>query len=143
MTLDLIPLGDRVLIRPDAVKAQTDSGLHLVEHWPDEVSGVVVAVGRPKHPRKDEAFAVADALLDVSLEAQGGGMAPVPGLGGDDDVVLSAAQLLRELTGREPVVAIGDRVLFSRAAGQDVSIDETRYVLMREADLLAVLEAHE
>lgn len=133
MTLDLIPLGDRVLIRPDAVKAQTDSGLHLVEHWPDEVSGVVVAVGRPKHPRKDEAFAVANTLQSDYC----------PGPDACNCYVAVAIALLRELTGREPVVAIGDRVLFSRAAGQDVSIDETRYVLMREADLLAVLEAHE
>jgi co-chaperonin GroES (HSP10) len=132
VTLDLVPLGDRVLIRPDTPKAQTDSGLHLVEHWPDEVSGVVVAVGRPKHPRKDEAFELAE-MLDCDDCPSSGGRC----------LYCDAAQLLRELTGREPAVAIGDRVLFSRAAGQDVSIDETRYVLMREADLLAVLEAHE
>ena len=121
---DLIPLGDRVLIKPDVVKTTTDSGLHLVEHWPDEVSGVVVAIGRPAHPRKAEAFALADELT-WHHEA---------------DATYRAAQLLRELTGRKPVVAVGDRVIFSRVAGQDIQIDDTRYVLMREADLLAVLE---
>jgi len=124
---DLIPLGDRVLIKPDVVKTTTDSGLHLVEHWPDEVSGVVVAIGRPAHPRKAEAFAMA-ANLDAWTEAN------------RMQVFADAAQLLRELTGREPVVSVGDRVIFSRVAGQDIQIDDTRYVLMREADLLAVLE---
>jgi len=125
--MDLIPLGDRVLIKPDVVKTTTDSGLHLVEHWPDEVSGVVVAIGRPAHPRKAEAFAMAETLeQDVSPHF-------LPCVG-------AAAQLLRDLTGREPVVAVGDRVIFSRVAGQDIQIDDTRYVLMREADLLAVLE---
>lgn len=137
---DLIPLGDRVLIKPDVVKTTTDSGLHLVEHWPDEVSGVVVAIGRPAHPRKAEAFALADALMRVLLDAQGGGLPPNPAFGGDDKVVCDAAQLLRDLTGREPVVSVGDRVIFSRVAGQDIQIDDVRYVLMREADLLAVLE---
>src|SRR5690606_38005742 len=60
--LMLRPLGDRILIQPDQVKTQTESGLHLVEDWPDEVSGIVVAVGKPRHPRKDEAFQLADEL---------------------------------------------------------------------------------
>ena len=122
-----MPLGDRVLIRPDAVKDQTDSGLHLVEHWPDEVSGIVVAVGRPTHPRKADAFEMA-SHLDSWTAANG------------LQVFAKAAQLLRDLTGREPSVSVGDRVLFSRIAGQDIQIDDTRYVVMREADLLAVLE---
>ena len=126
--MTLRPLGDRVLIRPDVAPTQTQSGLHLVEHWPDEVSGTVIAVGTPKHPKADEAEALASQFCS------------------DEECQCSdraAAQLLRELTAREPVVAVGDRVLFSRIAGQDVQIDDTRYVLMREADLLAVLDADE
>lgn len=129
MTLALVPVGARVLIQPDAVREQTDSGLHLVEHWPDEVSGVVVAVGRPTHPRKDEAFAMADRL-EVQRDASPEGSSPLT----------DAAQLLRDLTGREPSVAVGDRVLFTRVAGQAIQIDDTRYVVLREADLLAVLD---
>lgn len=128
--MTLRPLGDRVLIRPDVAPTQTQSGLHLVEHWPDEVSGTVIAVGTPKHPRKDEAFEMAKNL-DSWTAAMG------------MRVFANAAQLLRELTAREPIVSVGDRVLFSRIAGQDVQIDDTRYVLMREADLLAVLDADE
>lgn len=131
MTLALVPVGARVLIRPDAVRDQTDSGLHLVEHWPDEVSGVVVAVGRPTHPRKAEACAAANRL-EVHRDLY----EPPDG----SSHLTDAAQLLRELTGRDPAVAVGDRVLFSRVAGQDLQINDTRYVVMREADLLAVLE---
>lgn len=40
----LKPLGDRVLIRPEEQPKQTDSGLHLVEHWKPEVTGTVAAV---------------------------------------------------------------------------------------------------
>lgn len=126
----MLPLGDRVLIEPDAPAVQTTSGLHLVEHWPDEVSGRVAAIGRPRHPRKDEAFKHADWLeryIEALALSRGCSVAPT-------------AQLLRELTGREPDVAVGDRVIFSRAAGQEVQINDTRYFLMRESDLLAVLE---
>jgi len=128
--MDMAPLGDRVLIQPDAVATTTASGLALVEHWPDEVSGRVVAVGRARHPRKDEAFDLAD-LIERACEHPSSAHACS---------TCEAAQLLRDLTGREPVVAVGERVIFSRAAGQDIQIDQTRYFLMREADLLAVIE---
>jgi co-chaperonin GroES (HSP10) len=126
--VNLAPLGDRVLIQPDQVKAQTESGLHLIEHWPDEVSGVVAAVGRARHPRKAEAFELAD-IVERGCEHRGSVCS-----------VCDSAQMLRDLTGREPSVSVGDRVIFSRAAGQEITIDDTRYFLMREADLLAVLE---
>ena len=131
--MTLRPLGDRVLIRPDAAPTQTQSGLHLVEHWPDEVSGTVIAVGTPRHQRADEAEGIA-RRLDSALF--GAGSAATKACG-------EAAHLLRVLTQRDPLVSVGDRVLFSRIAGQDVQIDDTRYVLMREADLLAVLDADE
>ena len=39
------PLADRVLVRPDPVVTETQSGLALVEDWPQETSGVVVSLG--------------------------------------------------------------------------------------------------
>ena len=55
---------------------------------------------------------------------------------------MTAAQLLRELTGREPEVSVGDAVIFSWNVGQEIWIadGEERYLLMREADILAVIE---
>lgn len=43
--MNLTPLSDRVLIRPDSAPTMTASGLHLAEHWKPEQTGTVVAVG--------------------------------------------------------------------------------------------------
>lgn len=121
----LVPLADRVLIQPDEPPTQTDSGLYLSEHKKPEQTGVVVAVGGAKHPRKDDACALADTLEALNLSAAS-----------------EAAHLLRDLTGREPDVAVGDRVIFSWQSGQELWVNdgETRYLLMRERDILAVVE---
>lgn len=127
--MDLRPVAGKVLIQPDPTERTTDSGLVLVEHWPMEVSGVVVAVGSSKHPRKDEAFTHAD-WLEQHIE----GFAVSRGYS-----IKPSAQLLRDLTGREPEVSVGDRVLFGLSAGQEVRIEDTRYFLMNETDILAVI----
>lgn len=132
--MNLNPLPGKVLILPDPTERTTDSGLLVVEHWPMEVSGKVVAVGASKHPRKDEAFALADMVA---------GYAMIGETPGRRVVFMDAAQLLRELTGREPEVAVGDRVVFGLSAGQEIRIDETRYFLMNETDLLAVVSAED
>lgn len=121
--MKLTPLSDRVLIKPDQAPQVTASGLHLAEHWKPEQTGTVVAVGFAKHPRKAEAEAYADTLDNYEI--------------GRD-----AAQLLRELVAREPLVKEGDYVIFSWQAGQEIFVNdgEERYLLMREADLIAVLE---
>jgi len=41
---------------------------------------------------------------------------------------------------RVPTVKVGDSVLFSWQSGQEIQIDNERYLLMREDDILAVLE---
>ncbi len=37
-------------------------------------------------------------------------------------------------------VKVGDRVLFSKYAGTDVTIDDEEYLIMREDDILAIIE---
>lgn len=49
--MNLQPLKDRVLIKPDDAPTMTASGLYLMEHWKPEQTGTVVAVGAP-HCRK-------------------------------------------------------------------------------------------
>lgn len=93
--MDLKPLPGKVLIVPDAVPTETESGLALVEHWPMEVSGVIAAIGDGVCPRCEQA--------------------------------------------RPPDVRVGDRVLFGLNAGREVRINDTRYFLLAEADLLAVV----
>ncbi len=131
--MNLNPLPGKVLILPDPTERTTESGLLVVEHWPMEVSGKVVAVGASKHPRKDEAFNMAGRLENVGVLHQRA----------DEQTLCDAAQLLRDLTGREPEVAVGDRVVFGLSAGQEIRIDETRYFLMNETDLLAVVSAED
>lgn len=43
--MNLKPLSNRVIVKPEAAPTETESGLHLVEHWKPEEMGIVVAVG--------------------------------------------------------------------------------------------------
>lgn len=93
--VNLKPLADRILIKPDEPPTQTKSGLHLIEHWRAEQTGIVAAMG--------------------------------------------------ELT-RTPDFKVGDAVIFAPTAGEELRVNigepnETRYLLLRESDVLAVIEA--
>lgn len=122
------PLGDRVLIKPEANPNTTESGLVLVEQKQPEQIGTVVSVGLCSHPLKAEAEALAEKLDAVDLWAAG------------ETVGSDAAHMLRDLVRRTPDVKVGDFVLFSWASGQELQIDDERYLLMRESDILAVYE---
>ena len=37
-------------------------------------------------------------------------------------------------------VKVGDRVLFSKYAGNEVKVDDVEYTILRQDDILAVLE---
>jgi len=126
----LRPLNDRVLIKPHVAPTETPSGLALVEHYKPEQMGTVVAVGIQTHPRKAEAEALAEWIN------------PSTRTDGNLPEEIAAADLLRDLVRREPVVKPGDDVLFSWQAGQEIFLhdDDTRYLIVREDDLLAVIE---
>lgn len=38
------------------------------------------------------------------------------------------------------VVKIGDKVVFSKYAGSNVKIDNEEYIIVRQADILAIIE---
>lgn len=139
----LRPLQDRVLILPQPPVEQTASGLAVVEHRKPEQVGTVVAVGLQVHPKKAEAEALAnqlgDAAEDHDLDAGWNDNLEPLSIG---EVSWKAAQLLRDLVRREPLVKVGDQVLFSWLAGQELldADHDVRYLVMREADLLAVIE---
>lgn len=122
--MTLKPLGDRVLIRPLKSPEQTDSGLHLVEHKKPEQMGVVVAVGTPVHPLKEEA----EKWIEHIEEEHAGWH--------------ETSDLLRALVAREPCCKPGDTVLFSWMAGQEIYLHDSdeRLLLMKEDDLIAVIE---
>ena len=89
MTLQLIPLGDRVLIRPQKNPEVSPGGLHLPEHRKPEVAGWITGLGE---------------------------------------------------TANKAALRVGDYVLFSWQSGQELYINEERLLMMREQDVLAVVE---
>ena len=133
MSLPLRVLGSRVLIRPDVntqAPVQTDSGVYLATSLAAAIAGedprvslcrgTVVAVGRSRHPRQDEAERVADILILLKLK--------------------KAANLMRDLVRPTPCVRIGDDVIYAPDAGQETAVDGDPYVILREDELLAIIE---
>lgn len=90
MSVNLAPLGDRVLIRPAGRPERTESGLYVSEHRKPDTAGWVVSVGAAVHDN--------------------------------------------------PCVRVGDYVLFSWQSGQEFWLDDERLLIMREDDLLAVVQ---
>jgi co-chaperonin GroES (HSP10) len=142
MSLPLRVLGDRVLVRPDVSANAPEtlaSGVVVAKSLAAAVTGedastsvhrgTVVAVGNPRHPLSHEADTLAakvHAVIRSTLD--------------DDGVIEDAAHLLRDLVRRHPCVAVGDDVLFSPDAGQEMIIDGDVLIILHESDLLAVVE---
>ena len=42
---------------------------------------------------------------------------------------------------REPTVKVGDRILFGKYVGDELKVDGVDHIVLRERDILAVLEA--
>jgi chaperonin GroES len=100
----LKPLTNNLLIRPEKAPEQTDSGLHLVQHWAPENMGEIVAIA----DQGDTLCPSCDCRVVVPM-----------------------------------TVKVGDTVIFPLEAGQELTVDGERFLLMKEADLLAVVEPHE
>ena len=141
MVVPLKVLGHRVLIRPDLethAPSLTESGLYLAASVAAAVTGedattslsrgTIVAVGQPKHWLADEALTLADKLTSTASRCH------------EPDLLTDAADLLRQVVQREPSVTVGDDVLFSGDAGQEVTVAGETFVIATEADLLAVVE---
>ena len=86
-----------------------------------------MAVGTPRHPLYEESLDLAKRVDWLAVEQA-------------DSTLSDAAHLLRDLVRREPAVSIGADVLFSHDAGQDITLDDDRYILMEEKEVLAVVE---
>jgi chaperonin GroES len=55
-------------------------------------------------------------------------------------VAVGSGKVLEDGTVRKPEVKTGDRVLFSKYSGTEVKIDGEEHLIMREDDLLAIVE---
>lgn len=122
--MNLRPLADRVLIRPEIPATVTASGLVLAEQRKPEQTGTVVAVGPCAHPMRAEAEELADILFNEHPQYE------------------AVSTMLRALVATEPQVKVGDYVVFSWTSGQEIWVEdgEERYLLMRESDILCVVE---
>lgn len=89
--MNIKPLADRVLVKPDAAEEKTASGIILPDSAKEKpLSGSVIAVG---NGTKDE----------------------------------------------EMVVKTGDKVLYGKYAGTEIELDNEKYLIMRQSDILAVI----
>jgi len=55
-------------------------------------------------------------------------------------VAVGSGKRLEDGTLRKPELKAGDRVLFSKYSGSEVKIDGEEHLIMREEDILAVVE---
>ena len=123
--IPLRPIGGRVMVKPLQPTKALDSGIVLVEDAVPETMGQVLAVSHTPDPavaRLREALNEAIACCPDIQTAEGW------------------AALIAEVAPRVPDVAVGDVVLFSWQAGQEVLLDGERVLLLAESDLLATVE---
>ena len=95
-SLNLRPLGDRVVVKPLAREEVTKSGIVL----PDTAT---------EKPQQGEVLAV-----------------------GSGRVLESGERIT-------PDVKQGERVLFAKYSGTEIKLDQEEYLILREADILAVI----
>jgi chaperonin GroES len=96
-SINLQPLGDRIVIEREESEEKTEGGIYLPDSAKDKPTrGTIVSVGDGK-------------LLDDGSRG-------------------------------EMQVKVGDRVLFTSYAGENIEIGDSEYVLMSESEVLAVLE---
>lgn len=153
MTIPLRVLGDRVLIRPDVDSYAPEthrSGVLVAKSLaaavtgrdptPSSCRGTVLAVGQPKHPLADEAAELAQRLLTRAALTP---FLSVPPPDPPETCYAQAAHLLLDLTRKEPAVHVNDDVIFNSDVGQQITLEDQTYLLLREADILAIVEPEE
>jgi chaperonin GroES len=55
-------------------------------------------------------------------------------------VAVGPGRLLDSGERGKPSVKVGDEVFYAKYAGSDVEIDRTKYVILKETDILAIIE---
>src|SRR3979409_275846 len=97
MSINVRPLGDRVLVQPIEEKETKKGGIIIPDSAKEKPQeGKVIAVGNGK---------VTDEGKKISLD-----------------------------------VKTGDRILFGKYSGSEVTLDNEEYLILREEDVLCILE---
>ncbi len=112
------PLDDRILIKRLEAEEKTAGGIVL----PDTAK---------EKPMKGEVVAVGEGKWDETGKEK-----PQRG----KVVAVGQGRLLEDGKRFPPSVKPGDTVLFSKYAGTDIKIDGEEHTIMRESELLGVLE---
>jgi chaperonin GroES len=95
--INLTPLADRVVIKPQEAEEKTKGGIILPDTAKEKpIEGTVVAIGSGK----------------VS----------------DDGKTIA------------PAVKVGDKVLYGKYSGTEVTVDGVDYLIMRESDIFAIIK---
>lgn len=94
--LNLKPLADRVVVKPQAAEEKTKGGIFLPDTAKEKpIEGTIVAVG--------------------------------PGRAADDGSII------------KPEVQVGDKVLYGKYSGTEISVEGEEYLIMRESDIFAII----
>ena len=97
MSLNLKPLGDRLIVKP-------------LEQEEVTAGGIVLPETAKEKPQKGEVVAAGPGARDEDGE-------------------------------RIPMdVSVGDKVLFAKYAGTEVKLDGDKHLILRESDILAIVE---
>lgn len=141
--MNLAVLGERVFIRPDKRPEYSESGLSLIhDRASSTVKGTVVALGEgPADRRKAVQKALTPLIArmtELAEDETGDQLARA--------VVASLRAQARAIVATyrpDHLVAVGDTVLFSPDAGEELYFERDVIIAMREADILAVVEPDE
>ena len=90
--MQLVPLGDRVVLKQLEAEETTKSG-------------IILAAGAQEKPQEAEVVAVGPGTDDVKME-----------------------------------VSVGDKVIYSKYAGTNVKLDDEEYIVVKQSDILAIVE---
>lgn len=94
--INLTPLADRVVVKPQEAEEKTKGGIILPDTVKEKpIEGTVVAVGSGKVSEDGKTIA--------------------------------------------PAVKVGDKVLYGKYSGTEVTVDGVDYLIMRESDIFAII----
>lgn len=127
----LIPLHDHVLIRP-VVSPPSTIIAAPDDHYEPEQMGVVIAIGSGMEARRD--------AVHRAIEAAIGRLASVFRPNAQRDILIGFLEDERDDYQPGHACAVGDMVCFSPKHGQELVVDGESYLILREDDLLAIVE---
>ncbi len=140
--MNLAVLGERVFVRPAMRPEFTESGLALVhDRVASTIKGVVVALGDGPKVRKQAVQKVVGRLVARMKEAEAAQFSE--SIKAVVSVLRIEAERMADTYNADHTVALGDHVIFSADAGEELVFANEVIIAMRESDILAVIDEDE